>query len=101
MWGYFPRSQVDISAETQRYVRADAGRPYLGVHFCPQCGATTHWASLADDAPDRMAVNIRLLEPAELAGIEVRYGDRRNFDTVEPRHYYGEPTIFDGLGAAP
>ena len=100
LWGYFPRSQVAIVGETRSYVRADESEPYLGTHFCGHCGATTHWAPLADDAADRMGVNMRLFEPEELAGIEVRYGDRRSQDAVEPRRYYREPTLFDGLGAA-
>ena len=61
--------------------------------------AAAPWSPLAADAPDRMGVNMRLFDPAELKGIEVRYGDRRNHAKVEPRRYYRDPETFDGLGA--
>ena len=97
LWAYYPRTQVETRGETLSYIRADESDPYLATHFCGVCSTTTHWAPLAADAPDRMGVNMRLFDPAELAGIEVRYGDRRNHDTGQ--HYYRDPTIFDGIGA--
>ncbi len=100
LWGYFPRSEVEIEGATEAYVRGDEADPYLSTNFCPHCGTTTHWMPLADDAPDRMGVNMRLFEPGDMRGIEVRYGDWRN-SSGELRPYYRAPTIFDGIGAEP
>jgi len=100
MWAYYPKSAVEIGGETTRYVRADMADPHLSFHFCGACGATTNWAALPADAPDRMGVNMRLFDPAELKGVELRFGNRRDHDAVEPRHYYREATTFDGQGAA-
>ena len=97
LWAYYPRGRVEIDGEARAYVRADEAEPYLSTNFCADCGSTTHWAPLAADAPDRMGVNMALFEPAELRGIEVRYGDRRN-DYEGERRYYRAPTVFDGVG---
>ena len=100
LWGYFPASQVTIDGATGGYVRADEPSPYLSTHFCTACGCTTHWAPVRDDMPDRMGVNMRLFDTAELQGIEVRYANNRDHSEGAPR-FYREPTIFDGVGVAP
>lgn len=100
LWGYYSRRQVGIAGETRSYLRSDVEQPNIGFDFCGQCGATTSWSPRGSNEEDRMGVNMRLFDPAELTGIEIRYGDRRNHDTA-PRRYYREPTIFDGAGAQP
>ena len=92
LWGYFPRSRVAIAGDTRAYVRDDIDA-YLATHFCEHCGTTTHWSPLAEDAPDRMGVNMRLFDPASLTGVEVRYCDMRN-DYDGPRRFYREPTRY-------
>ena len=99
--GCFPGGAVEIYGEDLSYLLSDVDQPRLSVDFCGRCGATIDWAPLAGDAPDRMGVNMRLFEPAELVGVEVRYGDRRNDASAEPRRCYRDPTTFDGLGALP
>ena len=89
-WGYYPPAE-----------RADVGRPSIVVHFCGACGATVNWSPAAHLPQDRMGINMRLFEPAALAGVEVRYGDRRSDGDAEPRPYLRPPTIFDGSGAIP
>jgi len=42
-----------------------------------------------------------MFDRAELAGIEVRYGDRLHHDAGEQRHYYREPTVFGETGVVP
>jgi len=99
MWGYYPASAVEIAGPVTTYVREDLADPALRAQFCGTCGATTSWAPNKPDMPDRMAVNMRLFEPAELAGVELRFGNRRDHAAVEPRFYYRPATPFDGLGA--
>ena len=100
-WGYYPPADVAIEGETRVYERADVERPHLTLHFCGACGATVNWSPTAHLPQDRLGINMRLFEPGELAGIEVRYGDRRAGGDVEPRPYLRPPTIFDGKGAIP
>ncbi len=99
MWSYYPASTVNVVGETQAYARSDKADPNLHFHFCGRCGATTHWSFIEPAGRDRMGVNARLFEPAELAGIEVRYGERRTADQAAERTYR-EPSIFAASGAA-
>jgi hypothetical protein len=99
VWAYYALSAVEIEGEPRAYVRADVDNPTLSGNFCPDCGATTHWAPIGENHRDRAGINMRLFDPAELIGIEVRYGDRRNHSGADPRPYYRAPTIFDGEGA--
>ena len=99
MWGYYPASEVEFAGERQAYARSDLGEQRLAADFCPHCGATTNWRALLPDAPDRMGVNMKLFDPAALAGIELRSGDRLNGDGSGPRRTYREAAPFDGAGA--
>jgi hypothetical protein len=100
MWGYYPVDAVAFSGAPASYVREDVADPSISAGFCATCGATTNWSPIKDGMPDRMAVNMRLFDPAELAGIELRFGNRRDYPAGEPRHYYRAATTYDGLGAS-
>jgi hypothetical protein len=47
------------------------------AHFCPDCGCVAYWRGLAPDAQGRrrMAVNLRLAEPAEVAPVAIAHFD--------------------------
>ena len=79
-WGYFPSSEVTVSGDTVSYVRTDKAAPGVAVHSCAACSATTHWVLIESfkqqhNLPDQTGVNMRLFDPDELSGIEVRYPD--------------------------
>jgi len=97
LWGYFSATSVQVKGETRAFVRTDAPPSYVRFHFCDGCGTTTHWSPLAGDAGDRMGVNMRLFDPEDLAGVEVRYTNRRD-DYEGERRYYRQPTIFGEAG---
>ena len=99
MWGYYPPADVTIDGAPRAYARVDVAAPRLLFHFCETCGATTHWSYADPDGPDRMAVNMRLFDPAGLAGVVVRYGDRRAHGRSEPEPSYRDPSIFSASGA--
>lgn len=79
-WGYFDPSEVSVIGVTTGYARTDKADPATRVHFCPTCGATTHFA-LTESAIARfggnsmMGVNMWLAEPGDLAGLELRFPD--------------------------
>ena len=98
LWAYYSQAEVEIVGETRAYRRADMDPPMLGTHFCPDCGATTHWAPTEHFKADRTGINMRLFEPEELLGIEVRYGDKRGPDYDGERRYARAPTIFGETG---
>jgi hypothetical protein len=79
-WGYFDPAEVDVAGATQGYRRDDKADPNAEIHFCRNCGATTHFV-LTESAIARfgrnsvMGVNMWLAEERALAGIELRYPD--------------------------
>lgn len=83
-WGYYNASEVSVTGTTQNYCRTDLETPAVALHFCPHCGATTHWtltqAYQAETGANRVGVNMALLPDAELAGIEMRFPDGLSWD---------------------
>ena len=72
---YYHPDQVKIICQpgaTTPYIQGDRT---LAMHHCNTCGCTTHWQSIDPAYKDRMAVNSRLMNPAELEGVRVRYFD--------------------------
>ena len=78
-WGYFAPDEVKVTGTTKAYRRCDYESPAVEIQFCPECGNTTHWTTTENIDEDRMGVNMRLFEPAEVKGIEVRTLDGRNW----------------------
>ncbi len=80
LWGYFALSDVSINGETQGYARADRNQPGVTIYFCRKCGATTHWSPLPNIPQTVMGVNMRLFDPCELTGVELRFPNGRDWD---------------------
>lgn len=51
------------------------GERTLAIHHCPTCGCVTHWERVKKEGADRMAVNARLMTPADIADVPVRRFD--------------------------
>jgi hypothetical protein len=84
-WGYFHLADVTITGPTTGFVRADWAEPTIAFHFCAACGSSTHWAAFPGGPADRTAINMRLFEPADLEGLEVRFSDGLRRAEGEPR----------------
>lgn len=84
LWGYFDQSQVSVTGDTESYQRADRETPIVNIHFCKECGNTTHWTltefggSFVED-PDRMGANMHLFDRVKLKGVEKRYPNRADW----------------------
>ncbi|WP_326838755.1 GFA family protein [Roseobacter sp. MH60115] len=79
-WGYFPQAMVKTTGETGSYLRKDKANAAAELQFCRRCGTTTHWTfSKAfreqNEAIDLMGVNMRLFDPHDLKGVELRFPD--------------------------
>jgi len=74
-WAHFNRDEVEISAPDNGTIAYIQGDKTLAAHTCRQCGCTTYWLGLDPDANGRMAVNFRMCNPNEIAGIPVRHFD--------------------------
>lgn len=97
LWGYYHPSQVQIAGATTSYQRRDKPEPGVDIHFCPTCGATTHFtlspAAIAVHGNVQLGVNLRLAAEADLAGVEQRYPDGAGWDGQGPFGYVREARI--------
>jgi hypothetical protein len=80
LWAYDHEGEgISTSGPTRAYVRGTA----LEFHFCPECGCMAFWRGLRKDAHGRVriAVNLRLAAPEEVAQIPIDHFD--GLDTFE------------------
>jgi hypothetical protein len=71
LWAYdWDGEGIRVSGPTRAYLR---GEREIEFHFCPTCGCVAFWrATLVDDAGRRrIAVNLRLAEPEQVATIPI------------------------------
>lgn len=80
LWGYYDPAEVAVSdAPLDSYVRADMAEPCLAVDRCATCGCIVRWRAIVDLETPRMGVNMNLFDPADIAAIEIRPNDGRNW----------------------
>lgn len=75
LWAYgYEGDGVAVSGDTQVYSQGDRT---IGFHFCTSCGCVTYWRSLEadDEGRRRIAVNLRLAEPDDVAKLPIRHFD--------------------------
>lgn len=87
IWGYgIVGDTVHLKGETNSYLRADQGA--IEFHACPTCLCVTHYVSTAplEGATDRFraAVNLRMCDPNDVAGIPVKHFEGRHTWTTLP-----------------
>lgn len=96
-WSYFHPADVRIIGATRGFSRNDKDDPAAEVHFCDACGSTTHFvlteSAIAKFGNVQMGVNMLLAEESDLAGIELRYPDGRNWSGGAEFGYVREPRI--------
>lgn len=83
-WGYFPSADVRATGETLAFSRHDKNPPGVQVHACKSCGTATHFVLTEaflkqNETADLTGVNMRIFEPDDLKGVEVRFPDGRNW----------------------
>ena len=99
-WGYFPSSSVTTAGNTVSFLRRDK-TPAIELHSCANCATTTHWVltkSFKEQHPsvDQMGVNMRLFDPDELNGVELRFPNGKDWPGEGPFGYRREAmTISD------
>ena len=74
LWAYdFENEGIHTSGATKTYVRGKT----IGFHFCPECGCVAYWRALEvnEEGRRRMAVNLRLTEPAPIASVPIDHFD--------------------------
>jgi hypothetical protein len=91
-WGYYTTATASAEGATEVFVRADKEAPMVEIHSCRSCAATTHYLPTPEfrnqaDGPGTLGVNMRLFEPDELTGVEVRFPDGRRWSGSGPFGY--------------
>jgi hypothetical protein len=83
-WGYFPSASVTTAGSTLAFSRTDKTAPAVAVHSCSTCAATTHFVlteafRAGHPDVDVVGVNMRLFDPTELDGVELRFPNGRDW----------------------
>jgi hypothetical protein len=74
LWAYdYDGEGIKASGETKAYMRGKD----IEFHFCPRCGCMAFWRAPQknQDGRRRIAVNLRLADPAAVAQIPIRRFD--------------------------
>jgi hypothetical protein len=80
LWAYdFEGEGIHVSGPTQAYIRGKA----IEFHFCPICGCVAYWRGLEPNKEGRrrIAVNLRMTEPADVAHLPIDHFE--GLDTFE------------------
>lgn len=96
-WAYYHPSEVSVEGATNTYSRQDKDDPAAEIHFCPACGATTHF-TLTESAVSKfgnsmMGVNMWLADEKDLTGVELRFPDGRTWSGAGDFSYVREARI--------
>ncbi len=75
IWAHAEVDKISILGAEDASLAYSWGDKSLAFHTCNTCGSTTHWVSREPQENAVMAVNCRLAEPEQVAGIRVRHFD--------------------------
>lgn len=86
LWAYdFEPGRISVSGRLGVYTRAGKSDPALEILFCPDCAGVAAWRGLRaePDGTRRVAVNIRLADPNEVANLAIdRFDGLDTFDDL-------------------
>ncbi len=74
LWAYdYEDEGIRVSGPTQAYMRGAA----IAFHFCPTCGCVAYWRAreAGADGRRRIAVNLRLAPPGDVATVPIDHFD--------------------------
>lgn len=75
LWAHAERGRITLTGAADATLAYAWGDRTLAFHTCKTCGCTTHWEPLDSQPTSRMAVNCRMSDPADIAGLRVRHFD--------------------------
>jgi len=78
LWAYdYENGRIQTFGPSVAYTRKDQGAPEIEFRFCPTCGCVVCWRALqaGSDGRRRIAVNVRLAEPAAVAHLPIEHFD--------------------------
>lgn len=71
LWAYdYEDEKIRVRGPTEAY---SWGSGSIGFHFCRKCGCVAYWRAVSPgrDGRRRIAVNLRLAEPASVSSVEL------------------------------
>lgn len=86
LWAYGHEDEdVEVFGQTRAYMWGGQG---LAFNFCTVCGCVAYWraCTVGEDGRRRIAVNVRLAEPARVAAIPVEQFDGLQTHRSLPRN---------------
>ena len=78
MWAYYRAAQVVVHQPPGGTTAYSWGDKTIAFHHCPTCGGMTHYDAVDKEKSDRVAVNVRMIDPALIDGVSVRKFDGRD-----------------------
>jgi hypothetical protein len=71
-WAYYTRPQVRVRCPPGAVAAYVWGDRTIEFYHCTTCGCLTHYEAVEKTSDSRIAVNARMMDPADLAGVRVR-----------------------------
>jgi hypothetical protein len=75
LWAYYTRRSVHVVCATGAVSAYLWGDRSIEFYHCVSCGCLTHYESVTKDKDSRIAVNTRMLPPADIAAVPIRHFD--------------------------
>lgn len=74
-WAYCTRRTASVSWDTGTASAYRWGDGDLEFYHCNNCGCLTHYESVEKQVDSRIAINARMMSPADIDGIRIRTFD--------------------------
>ncbi|MBU2678082.1 MAG: GFA family protein [Gammaproteobacteria bacterium] len=74
-WAYYSRKTATISCNPDDVTAYVWGDKTLEFFHCNRCGCLTHYESVDKEDDSRIAVNARMISPADMADVKLRLFD--------------------------
>jgi len=78
LWAYdYEGERIRVSGPSAAYTRLEVAEPALEILFCPTCACVLAWRGMLSDESSRtrIAVNVRLAPPEEVADLPIDHFD--------------------------
>jgi hypothetical protein len=78
LWAYdYVDERISVAGPLESYRRTEVAEPVLEILFCPTCACVLAWRGLRSDKSGRtrIAVNVRLAPPEEVADLPIDHFD--------------------------
>jgi hypothetical protein len=76
-WAYYTLNSVKIHCKPDALKAYSYKRKTYEYNHCKNCGCVTHYRRINVSRTDRIAVNARMMDPDDIAGIEIKRLDVR------------------------